>query len=105
MLHLSHIEVADEFGGPGERPEMTALPDGFPSNSPVTQRKAISTSRWHVQVDNVDTSAARTKNYFTLLRFSDAALFAAAAKQSKVRGNAQSAKDLLMPSRQSRVRS
>jgi hypothetical protein len=32
MSHLSHIEVAEEFGGPGERPNMTALPDGFPSN-------------------------------------------------------------------------
>jgi hypothetical protein len=53
MSHLSYIEVADEFGGPGERPNVTALPDGFPSNSPVTQRNADSTSRRHLQGDLV----------------------------------------------------
>jgi hypothetical protein len=33
---LSHVDlsqktVADNFGGPGERPTSAALPDGFPS--------------------------------------------------------------------------
>jgi hypothetical protein len=30
MAHLG-ISVADNFGGPGERPIRTALPDGYPS--------------------------------------------------------------------------
>jgi hypothetical protein len=52
MSHQGHIEVADKLGGPGERPKMTALPDGFPSNSPVTQRDPDNTSRCHAQGDN-----------------------------------------------------
>jgi hypothetical protein len=78
MSHLSHIEVAEEFGGPGERPNMTALPDGFPSNSPVTQRNSDSMSRGHVQVGVVDTSACpNRRRYLALsrLRISDAVLF------------------------------
>jgi hypothetical protein len=33
ILHVApELKLTDEFGGPGERPKMTALPDGFPSN-------------------------------------------------------------------------
>jgi hypothetical protein len=64
MSHPGHIEVADEFGGPGERPKMTALPDGFPSNSPVTQRDPDNTSRCHAQGDNSHAYADELKSWF-----------------------------------------
>jgi hypothetical protein len=67
MSHQGHIEVADEFGGPGERPKMTALPDGFPSNSPVTQRN-------HAQGDmadhfNSNAQADEQKNVYAKVAF------------------------------------
>src|SRR5262245_28398339 len=72
MSHLSHIEVAEKFGGPGERPNMTALPDGFPSNSPVTQRNSDSTSRRHEQVGMVDHfSMSELKNVLGLVTSSN----------------------------------
>jgi hypothetical protein len=74
MSHQGHIEVADEFGGPGERPKMTALPDGFPSNSPVTQRNPDNTSRCHAQGDmadhfNSNAEADEPKNVYAKVAF------------------------------------